>query len=392
MRSKGKFKKWIDAGLITQDQFEAICEFEKGKNAGTFGRGMVGLGLFAIVIGILSMIAANWMAIPGSVKIAAHFMLSIAAGYAVIHFNEKKQYRIQDAALMVFFGLNLTMIALIGQVFQIEGNLANALLLWMVISSPVIFYYAKSYITALIWSIAMLVTLGAVAGEYLFDKHEFAFLAYTFTLSLYIPLSLLALGHLNVFEKWRSNFAGMFRALGAGLLVLMASTYTQVWYVDWHDAFGDIVQRSDMQFSSAYTILLVIFLSAIGGLVVYGQIFKSLSKENGAASLLFIGVSCLFIGLPVLLPTGGSSIVPMVLFLGYWAFVAWHGHRVGSNGLMSLAIYVLAIRIFIIYAEAMGGLMMTGFGLISGGVTMIAMVWAARKLNKHLSDDMKGAA
>jgi hypothetical protein len=56
--------------------------------------------------------------------------------------------------------------------------------------------------------------------------------------------------------------------------------------------------------------------------------------------------------------------------------------------LLSLAITVLAIRIWVIYLEAFGGLAMTGLGLIFGGVFMLAMIYGARRLNRRLKRNM----
>ncbi len=62
---------------------------------------------------------------------------------------------------------------------------------------------------------------------------------------------------------------------------------------------------------------------------------------------------------------------------------------VGHMRVVSLAITVIAIRIYVVYVELFGSLMQTGVGLIIGGVVMLGMIYVARKLNERLTG--KGA-
>ena len=125
-----RVRRWEKAGIISGDQGSAILAFERDKQGKRFIRNLVGLALLAIALGVLSIVAANWAEIPGGVKIGAHFMLNIAA--AAIMYGAARQNNPvwREGATFLFFALNLTMIALIGQVFQLDGNSAKPLHKW----------------------------------------------------------------------------------------------------------------------------------------------------------------------------------------------------------------------------------------------------------------------
>jgi hypothetical protein len=99
-------------------------------------------------------------------------------------------------------------------------------------------------------------------------------------------------------------------------------------------------------------------------------------------------LSIVMIGLPVMFPNGHSDLLAMASFLGYWGYVGWYAHATGAMRLLSLAITVLAIRLWVIYLEAFGGLALTGIGLIFSGVFMLAMIYGARRLSKKLNRNL----
>jgi hypothetical protein len=59
--------------------------------------------------------------------------------------------------------------------------------------------------------------------------------------------------------------------------------------------------------------------------------------------------------------------------------------------LVSLAVFVIAIRIFVAYVELFGTLFTTGIGLIVSGLVMLGLIHAARKVNTRLTKGVSHA-
>jgi hypothetical protein len=74
---------------------------------------------------------------------------------------------------------------------------------------------------------------------------------------------------------------------------------------------------------------------------------------------------------------GGADMLPRLcsalVFIAFWGVVSWLALRAGRRGLFVLSFAVIAIRVFILYWEAFGGLLNTGLGLIGGGLLCLAM-------------------
>ena len=84
-----KLKEWVTAGVLTEPQAQAIEAYEAAHKKGHFGRGLVNLSIFAILVGVLSIIASNWYKIPGEVKIGVHLLLNAGIGTFALWADKK---------------------------------------------------------------------------------------------------------------------------------------------------------------------------------------------------------------------------------------------------------------------------------------------------------------
>ena len=94
------------------------------------------LGLAMIGLGVLSFIAANWRYIPALIKVA--FIICSYLGCVVgAFFLEKKGRRVASDMLLFLSGfLLLGGLALISQVFHIQGSVSGLLLTWLLVFAP----------------------------------------------------------------------------------------------------------------------------------------------------------------------------------------------------------------------------------------------------------------
>lgn len=372
-----KLKEWVAAGLMTEGQSNAIHEYEAARKHGNFGRNLVGLSLFAILVGILSIIASNWNAIPGSVKIGAHGLLNIAIGFSAYIAFQKNKLGWSEGLTFAFFGLTLTLIILIGQVFQLDGSHAGALLFWMLASLPFMLMFSQTRFTAVPWMIAFLTTLYVNLFHYvdvLSVKWEGVFYHGT---AILLPLAMMADGRIGFFRKFKPVWADMFVKVGMVLLCITASTATIFW--------GEEFRNNDLYKDGAYLAHLSIYVIAFVATVIFTSL-QDFSKDDGTmkAGILFAFVSTLLCMLVYIFPMFGHEVLRAIAFIAYWVFIGWLAQNAGFTRIVSFAIAVIAIRIFAVYLELFGSLMDTGIGLIVGGVVMLGLIALARRINRRV--------
>jgi len=92
------------------------------------------------------------------------------AGLAVAVFVFWRQQRLwlREIAALLLFGLVLSGIALIGQVYQLQSAPWRALVLWLALCTPFLALTAQTRLTGTIWAIAA-VTTWVVAGDPIHD-------------------------------------------------------------------------------------------------------------------------------------------------------------------------------------------------------------------------------
>jgi hypothetical protein len=112
------------------------------------------------------------------------------------------------------------------------------------------------------------------------------------------------------------------------------------------------------------------------------KFYKGDERLKYGALFALVGLLC--ITLPFLYPAYGGAVLSALLFIAYWIFVGWTAQGMGKLRIVSIAITLIAIRIFMVYVEVFGSLMDTGIGLIVGGAVMLGLIYAARKLNDRI--------
>lgn len=372
-----KLKEWVSAGLMSEVQSDAIHEYESAKKRGNFGRNLVGLSLFAILIGILSVIASNWNAIPGGVKIGVHGLLNIGIGFAAYAAYQKNKIAWSEGLSFVFFGLTLTLIILVGQVFQLEGSHAGALLFWMIATLPFMLLFSQTWFTAVPWMIAFLTMLYVNLFHYADNLPDMWASVFYHGTAILLPLAMMADGRIGLFRKFKPIWADMFVKVGMILLCMTASIATVFW--------GEHYTVSALYAEGTYLVHLSIYVCAYIAIVIFASL-QNFAKGDGTmeSGILFAFVSTFVCMLVYIFPMFGHEVLRAVAFIAYWIFVGWIAQRSGFMRIVTLAITLIAIRIFAVYLELFGTLMDTGIGLIVGGIVMLGLIALARKINQRV--------
>lgn len=359
--TRSKLKHWEKAGLITAEQRSGILSYEHTRKQGKLVKDLATVAVIAIFLGVLSLVAANWYAIPSNLKILMHFALNIGVMAYILRLDGQEKPILKDICLVGLSGLFLTFIALVGQIYQLHGDIQTTLLVWLGICTPFIWFYGRTYTIALPWLGVFLITLYMNLFFYL-DKtgnDDFASLILT-SLTFYLPFVVLLLARIPWLQEHKPGFAQTFHRLGLYVPAIMATLSMFMFYEPFPEA---------QYWGTQVTIM-------AAGLFFVSLIFKPRAGDEQESTDLwyYLLVSGIVIMLPFCLPSLESGVLAAVVFVGYWIFIAWLGARMQSSQLMDWAIRLVILRLFVIYIEVFGGMLLTGVGLIVSGIILLVVL------------------
>ena len=165
MSLDSRLEAWVEAGLIDLPTADRIRAHEAARERPVARWAIAGLGLFAVVLGIILLISANWDRIPHGVKLGGHMALLLGAAAAHWHWKSRHRLWPAEGALFLFAGLVLAGIALQSQVYQLAGPAWHALLLWLAIAGPALLLSGETRLTGLAFSGLALLGPAAMAAD-----------------------------------------------------------------------------------------------------------------------------------------------------------------------------------------------------------------------------------
>lgn len=356
----GKFKRWQDAGLVSAEQASAILAFERGRKSGKLARDLSNVAIIAILLGLASLVASNWDGISDQLKLLGHFIVSAGIAALMLRIDGAQHPVKKDATLLLLFGSFLTFIALIGQVYQLHGDLHIMLTFWLTLCTPFIWFYGRSYMVAMPWLVVALLTIYMNMLEYLSDETALQ-VTLAVALTFYLPTLLVLVARLFWIVRNRPGFSASFMRAGLVLPVLFANLCLFLFY-DFMPAYP---QHYALQMG---------LMAA--GLLAMVFIFRPRHRRDESAFDLWVYmlVSHMVIMLPFALPQLSSGVMAAVVFIGYWLFMAWIGARIHSSTLMDWSMRLVILRLFIVYLEVFGSMALTGVGLIISGILLLVVL------------------
>jgi uncharacterized membrane-anchored protein len=146
-----KIKRWAEQGLITPEQGLALSAFERAHAPWSEGLVII-LGVSALSLGIIAIIASNWEYVPGWLKLGGNGLLLCLSAYLPWRFQEKA---LAFELLTIFYMLFcLAGIGLVAQVFHSIHPLYMASGLWCLMTAG-LFWLAENRFTAFIWLLGL---------------------------------------------------------------------------------------------------------------------------------------------------------------------------------------------------------------------------------------------
>ncbi|MBU6234236.1 MAG: DUF2157 domain-containing protein [Alphaproteobacteria bacterium] len=371
MSLNGKLGKWVDAGLITAAQRDAIQEHERKFAGSRWKAGMASSGLLSVVLGLSLIVAANWQFISSDIKLVGHIIINLALSVLVWkwHGNPARKTH-AEVALFLLWGLTLTFIALIGQIFQLSGHVYEAIRLWFWITTPMVLLFAQGRYMARLWAVAFIIYVPFDILSTTWDATESWNIRKSVLLgtALLLPLGIWFLGRWQRFASARQEVAATLRRLAVFTALAAASVATLEFYDNFYYSYSVFVPL-------AFAVLSIALRFALNR-----------QTQFTADDKLTIDLLCLC-GLYCTLPFLSyalSDLWAMLHFIALWGLAAAIWQQQGHAKYVSHAVTLISLRIFIGFLEIFGGLMLSGFGFIGIGLLLMGIGWATRKVQARL--------
>jgi uncharacterized membrane protein len=374
-----KLQIWEQQGLINGDQYDAILAFEQGEkqNNNWWLYSLLILGSAIIGLGIISLIAANWAQIPDTLKIGTNFTLLIILAASIFWFKHKAKKLIADILITAFIILCLASIGLIAQIYHINGHWYHAILLWSVITLPIVlfarhwlvqFIWVSFFINAAVWSCVDL-SGGSFRGS-LRELPAILLLAPLLSATFYLLAR-----RVSIFHRTSSSFFFWFQisALIALVVIDLMRSGGDKQVFDWH-----------------WYLPAWITAAILIGLITLRPAYKPLNKILLIAAIvllvLYYQPNLLFTGqtrytFSALDSTARASIwvaddirAPVLTILILFLY-AIHAGNSGYHRTFNVITFLIGLRFVVLYFQAMGGLAATGVGLILSGLMIIGIAW-----------------
>ena len=143
MNIEKRLNIWQSAGLISEEQAIKITQYENQNMKPYLMYALVLLSVLFIGIGTISLIAANWDAIPTFVKLLVDFALLSSCAYGVYRTQDRRKPVYFEGILFLYGLFSLATIGLIAQIYQLQADGPIAFLLWSSMMLPLSFFSKK---------------------------------------------------------------------------------------------------------------------------------------------------------------------------------------------------------------------------------------------------------
>lgn len=371
-----QLQRWVDAGVLDPESAKKIEAYEASRESFSIGAWILGLGIVAIGIGLIALVASNWDGITPGVKLGCDFLILLGLALAVLRTQGSKEKGMQhELCIGVLFFFTLASLALVGQIYRIDAPMARTLLSWFAITTPLLLL-SKSSFLASIWAL-----LGAIVYAYQIepleailerlDQIEVLLIAYLWA----GPLLFRALGCAGQLQRRCPQQAASLRRISDLASILGAALCTAPWY-DTHRA------------GEAWGLTLI----AVTVLLALTLLFRKKLWPQAKAlalkcrlGLWIVSWLSLMLGLGL----GRAEELPWIAAVFQLAMIGLMiGLSMAQAKIHRFRFWIGAacLRLLVIYFEIFGSLLDTGLALITGGVLIVALAALWRKLTRRWED------
>lgn len=369
-----KLSDWQKNNLITASQKTAILDYENRVKRPMLFYSLLFLSCFCIGIGLIAIIAANWEIIPSWVKLLTDFVILFSIAWGIGYTHKPNKALFAEGLIICYALLILGSIGLIAQIFQLPAQGLSALLLWSLLTFPLLFLTSKPLLPGL-WFLAFFIS----SYERLYRLHwfreaiDFIFSRdnnYGIWLTLFL---MLIMYRLLKFTKLPA-ITGAWR----GLLIAAFTLSAVLMDIFDYGFFSGYGLKDNSYELERWGISLLCFAG-----------FWRLNRKTGLCPAFYaLAIILAYIIVSRCSPSleQGASALMVISLLAVAGIYAYRNHM---PRLLNFITVLIALRFFGIYLEVFGSLLSTGFGLIASGLVFLAIAIIWQKLRHRLLVDIK---
>jgi uncharacterized membrane protein len=380
-----RLKLWREHDIISEENLRRITEFESSRASRSWvSFGIAGVGVTAFIVGVISIIAANWEYFGDAVKLSAYFILLVGVGVVFLrHEHEKGLAR--EISLTLFTLLVWAGIGLFAQIYNLSGTWWQAMLFWTCITAPAV-TRSNSRLLCSLWCLIAVATSGVWSAESEVFGRDDGVTSVVSTTAILLTAAGIGAHSVRLISETLKTCSIV---CGIGFLLAVATPAA--------DAQWDVGFLRGQGFVSNFSRLAMLWCAT--ALAVFVSMIRPDvdRRVRRATSLLFIVTAAYLSGALVISPRlmhhgWPRELCGAVGFIIVWSVAASAAALASMRRLFELASFVIAVRFVVIYFQVFGTLSTTGIGLIISGIVIIgiALLWnrgrrsITSKLGGHL--------
>jgi uncharacterized membrane protein len=373
MKLSKKLKEWQRENVIDSTVADRISQYEKQRSKPLILWAVGGMGTFTIIVGFISVIAANWMHTPDwlklSVDLVACLVIAVAL-YRTINRESSKAEKpwLREILVIFYYGFTLASMALIGQTYQLGGSLAKLFLVWTVATIPLVLLGRGKFL-AVLW-------LFGSATTYLLNVeslHDFirtltdsSHLTMAIFVSLYLlgPMLFILISRIPWLVRERPVAAGEISRFSWLAIIVFGWMCQFLWYEGAIYDYGEV---------SGYVIAICFIATAV--MVYFIPALYSGEHHDTHLSMCVVMATVFLLGATAVWHRYNLELVGALSNLLYLSVLAWVALKIKSTTLFNAVTALICLRIVVIYFEVFGSMLETGIGLIIGGALTLSIAW-----------------
>lgn len=396
-------------GLVDSQSSEALRQLAReGEHRGgliSLSAALGWLGAAALGLGVILVISANWAQIPNPAKIGGFLALFAAVHGAGLGLRwQALPYRRTAEALHTLGGiLFIAGVGLISQIYHIDGNPPQAVLLWLLAIAPLAVLLASPGVTLLsLFALVLWFHLQGSISDSIFRVIR------SFPMHLLFELGL-GMGAFGLSFRVRKSEPVVGATLAAcGIAMLTGALYLFGFYRHF-DA-----PRPGDGIGPGHIWLPVLALGAGAAGLAAGWSEIATNSPSLRPRLLGMLAAVLVLGVAILgLESGAIAQGPSLEFFDFgWtqtfsaaglivsiaAWVLWFlialacvafGSTQGQPGYLNLGVAAVGLGVITRFFDLIGGLARTGVLFLVGGAVLLATAYATERWRKNLMERMR---
>jgi uncharacterized membrane protein len=389
---KSRIRKWRESDLITDDQAQAILNYETDSTPRfqlgiRFNRLIVvlsTLGAVLIAAGIISFVAANWQGIPAMAKLLILVTGQVTAYWVAYQLLYVRGYPRVGGAVMfagaAWFGANVFLVA---QSYHLANDNPDLLIWWFLGILPLAYITRSNPITVMALGIFM-IGISWKAATWAGDSENFFVVVGILFLG---AAAIYAVGMSHLGRKKLKFHAGPY--LAGGVLLAIGLTYI----LTFDEVFRELTYRHINDFrtvtGSQYVLASIVSVIAIVALVLADR-FSAQTGKSLASRFAEPGVVVLVVALGwlvILLPFDSPTlyVVAFNLFLIVLIFgTITLGIVNRREALVNIGIVFFVINLSTRYIELTVDMLDTSLAFIVGGLLLLGVGYVMERGRRRL--------